>query len=257
MSLTVGDLLKSIPTALRDELIAEFNKLLKNYRESRWEPAELDGGKLCEIVYSILHGHTTGSYPAHAFKPANFYTACKGFENLSATTFPRSVRVQIPRILIGLYEVRNNRGVGHVGGDVNPNRMDATLVVSNAKWLVAELIRLFHSVSIDEATEAVELIVQRETELIWNIGSKKRVLLDGLGFKEKTLLLLYNCVDGKATAEELFDWVEYSNKNMFKTHILRPMHEARLLEYDESDGIVHISPKGIRTVEDTLLEKEA
>ena len=42
----------------------EFNKILRNFRERRWEPAELDGGKLCEIVYSILRGHVDGSFPA-------------------------------------------------------------------------------------------------------------------------------------------------------------------------------------------------
>ena len=207
MSFTVADLLKNIPTSLRDELIVEFNKLVKNYRESRWEPAELDGGKLCEIVYSILIGYTSNNYPIQAFKPDDFYTACKNLEKLDKTIFPRAIRIQIPRILISLYEVRNNRDVGHVGGDVDPNRMDATLVISNAKWLMAELIRLFHQVNIDEANDAVDLIVQRETELIWNIGSKKRVLLSGLGYKEQSLLLLYNCVDGKASDQDLFDWI--------------------------------------------------
>jgi hypothetical protein len=252
MSLTLDDLLNILPTTLRDELIAEFNKLLKNYREGRWEPAELDGGKLSEIVYSVLHGYSSETYPAHAFKPPDFYAACKAFEKLDKTIYPRAIRVQIPRILIGLYEIRNNRGVGHVGGDVNPNRMDATLVVSNAKWLVAELIRFLHQVNIDEATDAVNLIIQRETEFIWNIGSKKRVLLNGLDFKEKTLLLLSNCVDGNATDDQLFDWVEYSNKNQFKSRILKAMHSERLVEYDENTGAVHISPHGIKLIEDKL-----
>jgi len=162
----------------------------------------------------------------------------------------------MPRILIAVYEVRNNRGVGHVGGDVNPNRMDATFVISSSKWLISELIRIFHGVSINEAEEAIELIIQRETEFIWNIGTKKRVLVDGVDFKMQTLLLLYTCVDGKALDDELFHWIEYSNKSSFKTKLLKALHDDRLIEYDSNSKIIHISPKGISHIEETLRQKK-
>ncbi|MBB3083292.1 hypothetical protein [Geodermatophilus sabuli] len=48
-------------------------------------------------------------------------------------------------MMIGLYDIRNNRGVGHAGADVDPNHMDATVVLYQSKWLVAELVRLLHT----------------------------------------------------------------------------------------------------------------
>ncbi|GGB01425.1 hypothetical protein [Puia dinghuensis] len=252
MTLTVSNLLGALPPTLRDELFSEFNKLLKNYREGRWEPAELEGGKLCEIVYSILRGYTTGTYPSKSSKPAQFKQACDALEQLSSASFSRSVRIQIPRILIALYEVRNNRGVGHVGGDVDPNRMDATFVIYSAKWLVAELIRIFHQVTVDEANSSIELIVQREVEDIWTIGNKKRVLKAGLDAKKQTLRLLYSCIDGKATVDELCDWVEYSTKSNYKTKVLNGLHSDRLVEWDQNNGNVHLSPLGIEAVEAEL-----
>jgi hypothetical protein len=249
MSLTASNLLGILPASIREELFIEFNKILRNFREGRWEPAELNGGKLCEIVYSILNGHALGTFPASASKPRNFLQACTDLEKLDATRFSRAVRIQIPRVLIALYEVRNNRGVGHVGGDVIPNRMDATFVVYAAKWLVSELIRIFHQVSIDEAAAAIELIVQREMEEIWSIGTKKRVLTKGLDFKKKVLLLLYSCIDGRATDDQLFEWVEYSSKSMFKSKLLKGLHDDRLIEYDRAEAVVHISPEGIKLIE--------
>ena len=68
MNLTFSNLLSSLPASLRDELVVEFNKILKNYRESRWEPTELNGGKLCEIIYTILEGYFCGTYAANASK---------------------------------------------------------------------------------------------------------------------------------------------------------------------------------------------
>ena len=37
-----------------------------------------------------------------------------------------------PQLIPALYDIRSNRGVGHVGGDVDSNQMDATLVVQIA-----------------------------------------------------------------------------------------------------------------------------
>ena len=83
---------------------------------------------MCEVVYTILRGHIDGAFPARAKKPANMVDACRSLE--TETGFPRTIRIQIPRMVIALYEIRNNRGVGHVGGDVDPNHMDATAVVA-------------------------------------------------------------------------------------------------------------------------------
>src|SRR5581483_6944196 len=122
-----------LPQGLRDELVEEFSKITRNYRENRWEAAELDGGRFCEIVYCILAGYLQGgNYPLKASKPANFEGACQNLRNAPAT-YPTSVRLTIPRVLIGLYDIRNRRGVGHVGGDVNANHMDATFVLHAAQ----------------------------------------------------------------------------------------------------------------------------
>src|SRR5438876_337250 len=83
------------------------NKLARHYRESRWEPAELNGGKLSEIVYTILKGHVDGAFPATPSKPRNMVDACGALA--SANSFPRAIRIQIPRIIVALYEIRNNR----------------------------------------------------------------------------------------------------------------------------------------------------
>jgi hypothetical protein len=158
----------ALPAGLRIELLREFNKVVRNFREGRWEPAELDGGKLCEVVYSVVRGRVDGKYPTKATKPKNMTTACAALENASPS-FPRSIRLQIPRTLVALYGVRNDRSVGHVGGDVNPNHMDASLVLAMSKWLVAELVRLFHGVdsvrlrrSAHRSGSAVNLAVRRD-----------------------------------------------------------------------------------------------
>lgn len=181
--------LGQLPESLRDELLTAFNAIVNNYGQGRWEPSELNGGKLCEIVYSVLRGHVDGSYPARASKPRNMVDACKAFEQESGE--PRSIRIQIPRMLVAMYEVRNNRGVGHIGGDVDPSHMDAVLVLEMAKWLMAELVRIFHDVDVATATEVVDALVERSVPIIWEVDDQRRVLDPTLTQRDRTLLLLY------------------------------------------------------------------
>lgn len=242
--------LSSLPAGLRDPLLDALDEIVRSYRAGRWEPSELNGGKLSEVVYTILRGHADGSFPPKPKKPRNMVDACKQLEKAD-TGLPRSVRIQIPRMLVALYEVRNNRGVGHVGGDVDPNRMDATVVIAMAKWIVAELVRVFHAVDTATATAVVESLVTREVPIVWQVGSKKRVLAANLTMREKTLLLLYSHV-GPVSEEDLRTWVEHSNSSVFRRDILRPAHKERLLEYDEDTRTIELSPLGARFVEEKL-----
>lgn len=246
-------LLGDLPAQLRDEMLDAYNLISSNYRERRWEPSELDGGKLCEIVYTILRGYVDGQYPDRSSKPSNMVDACRALEQADAS-FPRSVRVQIPRILIALYEIRNNRGVGHVGGEVDPNEMDATCVLYMSKWIVAELVRVFHNVDTATAAEAVEAIVERVVPVVWEVGGQLRVLNPSTRMRERTLLLLYSA-GSPVSARDLFRWVEHSNFTVYRDDILLQLHKDKLVEFQEEQSRVHLSPTGIRLVEQVILEK--
>jgi len=73
-------------------------------------------------------------------------------------------------MLIALYEFRNNRDVGHVGGDVDANHMDAACVLGMSRWILAELVRVFHNLPPEEAAEVVESLTTRESAAIWEVG---------------------------------------------------------------------------------------
>ncbi|MCY7288269.1 MAG: hypothetical protein LH624_08485 [Cryobacterium sp.] len=172
--------LGSLPAGLRDPLLVALNEITTNYRLGKWEASELNGGKLCEIVYTILRGHVDGKFSAKPSKPGNMVDACNALAKADRKVFPQSVQITIPRVLIALYEIRNNRGVGHVGGDVDPNHMDATFVHAAARWVVAELVRLFHAVDTVTATSLVDALVERVVPGIWTVGAVKRVLATDL-----------------------------------------------------------------------------
>lgn len=245
-------MLTGVPSNFENELFRRYKEIERNFRERRWEPAELNGGKLCEAAFSILKGYVDGAYPSKPTKPSNMVAACQALEN-TPTSFHRSIRIQIPRMLISLYEIRNNRNVGHIGGDVDPNHMDAVCVLQMSKWIVAEFIRIFHGAAIEEAARLVEALTERHIDVVWQTGSKKRILQPSLPMIEKALLMLYSEAEPMDEAT-LVDYIEHSNASAFRRNVLRKAHKDKLLEYDDKAKTVEISPLGIKRVEEEILD---
>src|SRR5713101_9318054 len=84
--------LQDIPDSLRKPLLAAFNEIVKNFREGRWEPSELNGGKLCEVVYTIVRGVVDGHFPAKPGKPKDMVASCRALESENQK-FGRSLRI--------------------------------------------------------------------------------------------------------------------------------------------------------------------
>lgn len=236
---TASDALQVLPAGLRKDLLDAFNEIVNNYEQRRWEPAALNGGKLCEAAYTIIRGKADGSYPSRSSKPKNMVSACIAMEHETAQS--RSLRIQIPRMIVALYEIRNNRGVGHAGGEIDPNEMDSTAVLYMSKWLMADLVRILHTLTPAEAAEVVEALVERQVAYVWRYGDKKRVLKTGLTWKQNTLLLLLS-ETGETRETDLFGWVEHKNAAAFRRDVLRAGHKERLWEYDEPRHVVRLLP---------------
>lgn len=255
MGLAPEDAFSVLPVTLRDDLLSAFNELVTNYREHRWEPSELNGGKLCEAVHTIVVGWLEGGvYPQRAKKPSQFPQTCWKMESAySHVPDSRSARILIPRMMIGLYDIRNNRGVGHAGAEVDPNHMDATVVLYSAKWLMAELARLLHTLPVEEATAIVDGLIEREVAWVWALGDKKRVLRTGMTWKEQTLVLLLTQA-GEVAEADLLRWLEHGSVANFRKDVLRPLHKERQIEYDIESRTVRLLPPGVTAAEALVAE---
>lgn len=241
-------LLGSLPAGLRTPLIREYKNLTQNYMEHRWEPAELSAGKICEIVYSIIKGHIDGNYPPSPSKPRNMVLACRQLENESS--LPRSFQILIPRMLPALYEIRNNRGVGHVSSDVDANNVDASLMLTMVNWIIAELVRVFHTGSLEKAQLAVDALAQRNTPLVWDSKGFKKVLSPSMNLKDQ-ILLLASSTDNDVTISELMSWTESTNKTYYRK-TLKSLHKEKLIHFNETDELVTLLPAGSNKVSDIV-----
>ena len=218
-----------------------------------YDAAGISAGKFCEAVIRLLQHELTGnSIPFDKHIP-NFPDECRKLIVLQAAAGPESLRVVVPRALVFLYTMRGKRGIGHLGGDVEANAIDMAMIVRTCDWIMCELLRVFHSLPLEEAQALVDSLAAKHLPVVWEVGGRKRILRTNLNYKQKVLLLLYAGTESSALSEELFEWGEHSHMASFRRDVLRPMHKAKLVEYDEADEIVYLSPLGVAEVETSLL----
>lgn len=246
MTFVPSNLFSGLPDTLRDELLDEYRQIVSNYYEGRWGPSELSAGRFCEVAYTIIRGRADGSYPANGAKPSPFDAKCRALE--SETSLERGLRLLAARILPALYEIRNNRDVGHVGGEVDSNEMDATYALAATSWVLAELIRVFHATTVEEAEQAVRQISEIRTPVIWSNGDIRRVLKDGVKLEDELLLLIASA--GSCSITDLVKWTETSNAAYLRKR-LSELHKSRLIEASDPDAI-HMLPKAAAKVRSLL-----
>lgn len=107
-----------------------------------------------------------------------------------------SVRIPIPRTLRLISDVRNKRDVADLGDGIDPNQQDATMVVRNMEWVLAELVRLYHNVSAKEAHGIIVDLVSKEVPLIQEFDGFPRVLKQLKASDHFLVLLYWRGVDG-------------------------------------------------------------
>lgn len=198
----VGFIAATVPTGLVDEVLDAFAEAKRRFYRNDLRPSEIEGGRFSEAVFRILQWTTTNKYTPIGKTLPGVSTLIDKLENAQGSD---SVRLHIPRTLRLIYDIRNKRDVAHLADGIDPSQQDATLVVRNMEWVLAELVRLFHSVSPAEAHRIIADLVSKDVPLVQVFDGYPRVLKQ-LKASDHLLVLLYWRGAEGATYEELNAW---------------------------------------------------
>jgi len=154
-----GFVAAGIPERLVDELLESYEEAKRRFHLRDLRPQEVEGGRFSEAVFRVLQ-HLCGQQVTPLGKTLpKVDKLLVQFENAAGQ--PDAVRIHIPRTLKLIYDIRNKRDAAHLGDEIDPNLQDATLVIGNMDWVVAELVRLHHNVGPDEAQRIIEDLVTK------------------------------------------------------------------------------------------------
>lgn len=218
------------PDKLVDELLSAYQDAKHNFFLGGLRLSAVEGGRFCEAAMRMLEYATTNKFTDLGRMIASD-KLIEALSNYPKAQFPESIRVHIPRAIRVVYDIRNKRDAAHLADDIDPNLQDASLVVSNLDWILAEFIRLYHKVSANEAAKIIDGIVTRKVPVIEDFDGFLKVLNPSLKVSGYILVLLYE--RGSAvTFSELEKWVRPSMRGNLRRTLNGMVDDALLHEND-------------------------
>ena len=248
------DNIKSMLSACYSEELVEsvlnsYKNAQKEYRIGNWQYLGNEIGQFIETARRMIEWKLDQKYtPMTKALPIFSEKVLQTYE-ANHPGISEAYRIIIPRCLYSMYCLRNKRGMIHKS-DISPNKMDATVLLDNAKWVLAEFVRLSSDLSFEETVECIDSIMCKETSVVWDTGDTLRILDTKMVTENKILCLLY--LKDMQSENALRSSIEYSNASYFRK-ILRTMHSKRLIEYNPDH--CKISPLGIKAAEVLLAGK--
>ena len=92
---------------------------------------------------------------------------------------------------------------------------------------MAELVRVFHNLPVDEAQRLADSLAERRVPLVWKKGNVRRVLDPEIPLRSQILILLASTAEA-VSVDVLRSWCDYENSAYFKK-LLRGIHTKRLV----------------------------
>ena len=239
------------PAQLVGGLLDSYEDMKRAYLEGRDRPSELEAGHFAEWAFRICEVECTGK---HTTVGRPLGRMDKLVERLaSAGQGHDSFKLHIPRVLFGVYDARNRRGVGHPSGDVNPNRADAELLVTAGSWVVAEMLRHAYSTDLETAQQMVDELVKRRVPIVEEIDGFPRILRTTLSARDRVLVLLLHFGEPTTTGDLRKFLRTVSGKRLVQ--VLRDLDREALL-HETAAGWV-LTSLGVERGEEVIAADEA
>jgi hypothetical protein len=240
------ELAKSHNKKLVDELLEAYVEAKRNFYLGGLRLSAVEGGRFCEAAFRILEETTTGSFTPLG-KRLDVEKLREKLSKLPGASHNDSIRLHIPRSLRVVYDIRNKRDAAHLADNIDPNLQDSSLVVYTLDWVLAEFVRLHHTVPANEAQSIVESLVTRRAPVVQDFAGFLKILNPNLQAGEYALVLLYQRGKAGATLDELTAWSKPKMRSNFKTTLNRLVHDRAFAHFGGQKYF--ITESGMREVE--------
>lgn len=138
----VSALLKDRFTATKnvDAMVKHFQASVDEFHKGKWDKSLAKSGMFVEAAFKVLL--TEAKLPVSSGRQFKVDSAISGLAGgTTKGVLDDAIRLTIPRSLRFVYDVTSNRGGRHDPDEIDANEIDATAVLSNTSWVLAEMVR--------------------------------------------------------------------------------------------------------------------
>lgn len=250
---TVEELLTpAFPAKHVKSAVQHFNGAVNDIGRGNWEDGIAKTGKFTEAILKAIAGHCR--VPFDSGRKFKADAVINALSQLPQGSFDDSLRILIPRVARVVYDVASNRGARHDPHEVDPNVMDANLVMPSCSWILAELIRNAQRGVVDpsQARDAAEALVERKYPAVEEVGGRIYLHKRKKSAPDVALAVLAKRYPKRVAANEL---VENIRRNGFseKNAKMAVGRMGRYVDDAGADGLRLLAP-GLRKAEEIIAE---
>ncbi len=247
-SLIISEFSKSFDKQLACELLDDYQQLKEADLQNKYDYAGQAAGKFFETVMKILLYVKKGLPPNP--KGIDFETAFNQITNEPKPTIEDEILCMIiPYALRSGYTLRNKRRISHARG-INPSLMDSRYLSLLADWVMAELLRLYHSKDDKEIEQLINRLVTRKVPFMQEINGEKVLLHKNMPATVSLLLILCSN-NGTISSEEVkSDLSKYYESPNISMAIKNSITGRRV--HKDKDNVIHITELGYQYLEQKL-----
>ena len=233
--LIAANLSRTINPTIVKALLASYSEVITHFRKGAVDVCLSCSGKFVENVLRAVEFLRTGKILPE-IKSAS--STVKDIEK--DATLPESLRILVPRVAYAMiFDLRSKRGAVHVK-EINPKPIDAALVVQAASWIVAELLRLYHSDDDNQIATAMNALSRTNLPYVETFGDE-RVVTRSVPCNVELLLLLASSVPNGMSRKELGQASKYPapriSEAVRRLEITRQIHKTKA-------GVFHVTGTG-------------
>jgi hypothetical protein len=240
-------LASSIDGQLSAQLVEESISLEEAFLLKKWKYSELDGGRFTEVAARIVYSVDSGNLSL----TKSVDDCLRYVDNQQvAHHFPeQQAAIHLAKIIRAVYKLRSQRGAVHVSPTYTANEIDSRLIVEAARWILADLLRIFVTKNRNEITAVIRSLARFPQPLIRTYENLP--LLQAVSFtaEEEILAHLLNAVDGMVISG-LISSIPKDPSGIRRA--VRKLSSAQVRQAVERSGRWFITDLGIKRIEERI-----
>jgi hypothetical protein len=149
-----------------------FTNAVNDFGQGDWESSITKTAKFVEAILKAVATHCNVPFESgRKFKADRVMNA---LGQLADGAFDDSLRLLIPRACRAIYDIASNRGARHDPDEIDPNSMDANVVIPVSAWVLAEAIRYAQKGAVEpsQARDLVESLVEKKYPVVEEVEGR-------------------------------------------------------------------------------------
>lgn len=248
---TINEMLRDKFAAARnvDALVTHFQVAVSEYHKTEWEKSLAKCGKFLEAVLKALLQEA--KLPRQAGRQFKVDGAIKALGDSPSADADDTIRLTIPRCCRFIYDVTSNRGGRHDPDEVDANEMDATAVLGNCAWILAEMVRYSQKNSDPaDAKTTVDALMKRRYPFVDEIDGRAYIdLQTAKSARDLGLLILWYSGSKRIGRDELVDAIMRQRRSVTLANARMAVTRLEDVSDDDGTGNIRLRAAGFKEAE--------